>query len=475
MPAPTADKLQLYYIGAGTSGAALPTHTLAAGSTSQLLVTTAAIADAPGAIGWFAPDTSTVALRGQRIHIEAVEESGAYRLAWPLPATPAAGDQITIRASGSRPSTTPIFGMSVGGVLPELSPVAVSAITSLSILQASPALGAGTLTVAYTASTKKLKIKMGSGSYGPELDLQAATSPAYVFDAGGQGFVKVSWTTASLPTADASSPLTLAYIPGLILPDQEGYETHPSTGGKVRYYAVQAKNGDTQNTMLSQSVFLRRSSDAVTTIATGQSLTLAAGSIDLADASTFPVAGFWIKNITRSDCRYVTTRSGNTLTCRVCDWVTLTGDGTTAAEIGDTITQETSGATGVVVASQPGTAILKRVNGTFTAGHAAGDVGTVSAVVRGFRGYTAAAWQAGDQIELLPSLDIGLDTGAIETVYTETTIPAGITFGTPKQASPLSIGDMASSATAVLQLCEWILDGATPIDSLLDEVEFNWR
>jgi hypothetical protein len=472
MGTPEPHYLATYIVGGLSSNSPVTTYTCSSGGTASLIITTVAISPAAGAVGVFLPTTTTAALRGHFFHLQGASGSGVATYK-PMPTAPVAGDQCRVWVPGSNRSSTQAYGLTLGGVQPERSAVAGANITGISISQAAPLLGAGTLTVTFTASTKKLKLKMGTAEYGAELDISAASGTGYVYDAAATGFIKVTWTGSSLPTTDQTDTWTLAAPLGTLGPDYEGPETHSVTGGKVRYRTLYAANTHDLNSMVGMTVYPAAPAGTATTVATGSSLGLTAGSFTATNASDWPTAGFWIWN-SRGDCRYVESRSGNTLTCLACNWVTLTGNGTEAAAIGATITGGTSGATAVVVASRAGQAICKNLTGTFQVGETAGAVGTLSAVVRGFRGYTAVSWAAGDAIVPMPYVDMALDSGTIETVTSETQIPAGLTFTTPTSASRLALGTFAPNSGAAYCVSEWIPDGAVAVEEIIIDPRYGW-
>jgi hypothetical protein len=470
MGTPTPDKLAVYLVGAQTAGAALTTYTAGTGSTTTVITTTAAISNPAGAHGWFTGNTTTAALRGHVFHLRGTSGSGVA-VAVPLPAAPVSGDQLVVRMPGSNRSSTEALGLTVSGTQPELAAVAGANITGVSINYASVRLGAGTLTVTYTASTTSLTIHMGSDSDGTAVDVSAGGSFA-IYDATGDAYIIVTVTAASLPAGNQTDTWTLAASAGTLAPNMEGYETHSVTGGKVRFRAEAATNIDDVDSIVGLTVYPTWPSGTSTTIAIGSSLGLTAASFDATDASDWPTVG-WVLNSTKNDCRQYT-RSGNTLTVPACSHVTLTGNGGTAATIGATLTGGTSGATAEVIASRAGQAICKSLSGTFQVGETAGAVGTLSAVLRGFRGYTAVAWEAGDTILPMPEIDIAADTGVISTVTSETQIPADVTFSVPTAASPLSLGNLAPNGSVAVWRREWILDGATARDAMDADTHYAW-
>jgi hypothetical protein len=469
MGTPAPDKLALYHVGAQAAGSPLTTYTCGSGSTVNVIQTTVAISNPAGALGWFTGNTTTAALRGHKFHLRGASGGGVavYR---PLPAAPVAGDTLQVRLIGSNRSSTEVFGLTVGGVHPELAAVAGANITGMAINYAAVALGAGTLTVTYTASATSLAIHMGSDSDGAAVNVSAGGTFA-IYDATGDAYIVVTVAPASLPATDQTDAWTLAVPKSTATPDYEGPETHSTNGGKVRFHPFAATNLDDLDAFNSLTIYAAWPDGTATTIAAGESLGLDAGSFDATDASDWPTAG-WLLNTTKNDCRPYT-RSGNTITCPACDHVTLTGNGSTAATFGDTLTGSSSAATAVVIASRAGQAICKDLNGTFTTSDTAGAVGALSSIVRGFRGYAAVAWEAGDAIIPMPEVDLGIVVGTLA-VTSETQIPSNVTFATPTAAAPLALGNLSPNASVFFMQREWIVDGAPARDLINGNLCADW-
>jgi len=95
----------------------------------------------------------------------------------------------------------------------------------------------------------------------------------------------------------------------------------------------------------------------------------------------------------------------------------------------------------------------------------------------GMRGYTAAAWNAGDNIIPCPWMDIGLDAPLnmgspdlqlFEDPATESTAPSGVTFTTPMNTTDaLSIGNLAASDVYCVWERFYIPAGQKPVTSAL--------
>jgi hypothetical protein len=470
MGTPLPEDLAIYLVGGQSSGSALTTYTCGSGSTTSVINTTVAISIPAGAHGWFTGATTTAALRGHVFHLRGTSGSG-YAVAVPLPAAPASGDQFVLRIPGSNRSATENLGLTVGGTQPELAAVVGANITGIAVNYAAALLGAGTLSVAYTASGTTIAIRMGSDSYGTAVDVSAGGTFS-IYDATGDAYITVTVTAASLPATDQTDTWTLAAPTGTCAPNFEGYETHATTGGKVRFRAEAITNISDLDTVVGLTAYPTWPAGTSTTVATGSSLGLTAGSFDATSAGDWGAVG-WVLNTTKNDCRPYT-RSGNTLTVPACDHVTLTGNGSTAATIGATLTGSSSGATAVVIASRAGQAICKSLSGTFTTSDTAGAVGTVSAIQVGFRGYTAVAWEAGDTILPMPEVDIGVYVGTPGAVTSETQIPTTVTFSVPTAASPLSLGNLSPNASAFVGRREWIVDGRAAQTGINADIIYDW-
>jgi len=209
-------------------GDPLPARTVTAAGDAKTF-TAAALTQAAGywsgAIGWFAANTPTTALRGRFFQVRTSTATGILTLAKNLPAVPAANDTFALACGGNRRSSQEAFGMTVAGELPELFPYAPAQIPGVTVVKASPSLGEGTLTLTYTASTKELYLKVGTAANGPGVIFTANATDVPVYDENERGFLLVNVTFASLPTTDRTQTAALAFPQGTFIPDIEGYET----------------------------------------------------------------------------------------------------------------------------------------------------------------------------------------------------------------------------------------------------------
>ena len=195
-------------------------------------------------------------------------------------------------------------------------------------------------------------------------------------------------------------------------------------------------------------------------------------------------------NSTKTDCRYVNYRSGNTLACFGVAWATLGFDaGDVELVQGDSINDATSGATAVVdqivVTSgtwagndAAGTLLLRNVVGTFGNDNNIRVGVTVYAVADGasalgLRGYTAVSWAEADVIELMADSDIGLGTAVtneFEAPTAETIAPDGVTFG----IASIDLGHIADAAQVGIWRREWIIAGHQARADVDATITYSW-
>lgn len=501
MATPTADKLRIYFPSKhlAADGNALPSFTADGGALNSIQDTALSQADGywDGALGWFAGDSLTPELQGQFFHVRSFT-GGVLTLSRDLPAAPQAGDTFRLALGGNWRSSYETFGLLVGGVLPELNPVAGINVSGVTIRKASALLGEGTLTLQYTHSQQLLRIKMDSQPLGIGLDVSTSVTGGVIFAADGQSWIMVDVNAASLPTSDRTDTWTLQYPERTLTPDYEGYETKNDIGGKTRYRLEAVKNTDPEDAMVDLAVYVGKPVGSPSSIASG-SLGLTDGSFDVADANTWPTKGFWIKNTAvnagAGDCRYVNYRSGNTLYCLGVTWATLGFDaGSVAILPGDTITDATSGATAIVdqvevtsgdwgTSDAAGTLLLKLVDGTFGDNHNLQIGGATRAVsngnaILGLRGYQAVNWATGQAIELMADVDIGFNKPAnnqYENPAEESLAPADIAFSdATSAATALQLGNLGPGKLHGVWRREWIMDGHQSRSGLISDTRYSW-
>lgn len=504
MATPTADKLKIYFPSKNLTadGQTLPILTVDSGTVSTIVDAALTQADGywEGAIGWFLGNTTTVALRGQFFHVRSFDAAGdTLTLSRELPAVPQAGDTYRIALGGNWRSSHETFGMLVGGQLPELATVSGVNITGLTITKASALLGEGTLSVEYTYASQILRIKMGTQDLGVGLDVSSDVSGGVIFAADGQAFIRVNVTVASLPTADATDTWTLTYPERTFSPDFEAYETAEGSGGRTRYRLECLKNDDSVDGMVDLTAYVDRPSGTASTIATGSSLGLVAGSFDVTDASDWPTRSFWVRNSTANgsagDCRYVKYRSGNTLYCYGIDWAVLGFDqGTSALQQGDAVSGFSSGATAVVDqvlvtsgswggSDAAGILLLKMVTGNFMDNEKIVIGATQMAMsdgasYAGLRGHQATTWSAADVVSVMADVDIAValpSSGQFEDPSGETIAPDDVEFAYAEDtASAIPLGNLAPGAITGVWRREWIMDGHQSRAGIIGDTIYSW-
>lgn len=503
MPTPQPSKLRIFfpskYLAADGDG--LTMFVADAGSTTTTIVD-AFLSEAAdywnGAVGWFDGNTTTVALRGQFFHVRDFD-SGVLTLSRPLPAAPVAGDTYRLTIGGARRSAFQTFGLSAGGVQPELINIVGPNVSGVTITKCAPLIGNGTLELFFDQSEMLLFARRDPGDFGPGMDVSGDVTDGIVFVGNLNGYVQVDVVTASLPVGDETDTYTLAFPTRTFVPDYEGYETRNTDGGRTRYRLEVVRNTDSLDTMIDLSVYTGRPTGVETAISTGSSIGMVVGSIEIDDPTDWPGGGFWVRNKTVNagdgDTRYCTYRSGNRLFLREVNWARLSFDaGIDEIERGETVTGGTSGATGVVdqieltsgswaVDDAAGIILLKSVTGTFSNDEALTSDGGGSATVDGgatlgLREFTAVSWSAGDTIVVMTDTDIAVanPTGTLfEDPPTPYVSPDGLTYAvSDEQTEAIVVGNVAVGDLAGIWRREWILDPARPRGNVNSDSVWFW-
>jgi len=423
MSTPRPHEFKLYFASKDlpNNGDPLPARTVTTAGDARTFTASALTQTAGfwnGATGWFAPNTPTSALRGRFFHVRTSAVGGIITLAKNLPAAPAVGDSFVLACGGWVRSGTEVFGMSVAGNLPELFPYAPPQIPGVTVVKVSPSLGEGTLTLTYTAASRELFLRVGTAGNGPGVALTANATNIPVYDENERGFILVNVTFASLPTADRTQAVALAFPQGTFIPDIEGYETGQGTFPKFRYHPLVLMNTNEDAAMVALAAHADRYSTASGTT-TGTALGTAVGRITLASGeANWPTNSFWIRNNTRLAARYVRFRSGRELSC---------------------------------------------------------------SELNNYRGMTATAnWSSGDSIEVMSDIDIGVEypnavTGAFANPANVYTAPAGVTFfAADTEARSVQLDDLAPGRTVVLWIRETIVQDHRARNDINGNLRFQW-
>jgi len=353
---PTPDMLGLYYPSKDltTPNADSPDRIVGNGST-LLNITTNSMTEPTdywnGAVGFFCGQ-STATLRGITFHVRKWDkENGKLQITSPLPVIPVAGDMFKLFVGGKTSSSQEVLSMKVSGKQPEIDGVTGPNITGVTIRKASAMLGEGTLLLRYDYSGRTLRLSMDNGStFGPDTVLTSTATQAVVFNKDLAGFIVVDVVWASLRTSSYyTDTFTLTVPKGNLIPNFEGYETNDGFG-RTRYHLVVAKNKAISplDAMNCFSLWTGRpvGTSSYNNYGGFSPNYTAPISFTVANAANWPTRGFWIRNKTKKDLRYVDYRSGNTLYLKIIDWGQLTfRNGAVELEPGMTIGNSTSPST----------------------------------------------------------------------------------------------------------------------------------
>ena len=504
---PTPDYLGLFYPSKEliAPGAASPDRIVGPGST-LLNIATTSLTEATdfwnGAVGFFC-GSSTATLRGITFHVRKWDkENGKLQITSPLPTIPVAGDMFKLFVGGKTSSAQEVLSMKVSNKQPEVDTVNGPNITGITIKKASAMLGEGTLELYYTGSTKSLKLRMNGGDYGQEVFLTADAQNVPIYNKDLAGFILVDVVFSSLRTSSYySDSYTLTTPKGNLIPNFEGFETNDGYG-RTRYHLVVAKNKSTStlDAMNCFSIWTGKPAGTASTPNGTYGISYAAPqSMTISNATTWPTRGFWIRNKTRNDLRYVDFRSGNTLYLKAIDWGVMTfKTGKIEIKPGMTLGNSTSNPSISAVVDQvilssgswtngdaAGTFHFKKYTGTSVFGTtsnlylgdqlAAVGNGTSS---RGFRGLQAQAWYNGDVVEPTSDIDIGVNLpagGYFRDPVNENTTPEGIVFGHyPSQDECLIVESLLGGASVGIWIKQTIIDGTQARENLEGDINAAW-
>ena len=455
-----------------------------------------------GAVGFFCGSSTSSALRGMTFHVKSWDKAtNRLTLAQPLPTPPVAGDKFRMFVGGKAASQTEVLCMKVSGKQPEVETVTGTNITGVTLKKVSPILGEGTLEIAYTYSNRSLKIRLGTGDYGPDILLSTNATNLIIYNRDLAGYIVVDVTYASLPTVNRNDTYTMTFPKGNMIPNQEGYETNDGVG-RTRYhlFPVRNKAANPFDAMTALSFWTGKPAGTSSTCSSSYSASYTTPqAITVANASDWPARGFWVRNKTANsglgDLRYVDYRSGNILYTKPVNWGKVVfQNGSRAITPGMVVTGTTAGDSAVVdqVALNGGTwtggnatgiLYLKKFSGDFSASENISVEGFVSAVaqtasVKGFRGCTAAYWQSGNVVEPASDIDIGVNVpsgGFYKDPENETVAPESVEFGYyDSKAAPLIVEALLGGDNIGLWVRETILDGTQARQDCDGSIAFEW-
>jgi hypothetical protein len=504
---PTPDYLGLFYASKDltTPNSNSPDRFVSSNAT-QLSITTESLDEANdfwnGAVGFFCGQ-STIALRGITFHVRKWDkDNNRLQITSPLPVVPVAGDTFKLFAGGKTTSLQEVLAMKISGKQPEIDPVLCTNITGISIKKASAMLGTGTLELRYEYTNRILRLRMNSGDYGPETILTGDAQNIPVYNKDLAGFILVDVIFASLrPSGTYSDSYTLSIPKGNLIPNFEGYETNDGLG-RTRYHLAVAKNKalSTLDAMNCFSIWTGKPKGTATTCSSNYSQSYAAPqTINVNNVSDWLTRGFWIRNKTRNDFRYVDFRSGNSLYTKAIDWGIINFKNAQkeiiqGTRIDNAATNPSITAFVDQVILESGTWADKTASGTlhlkkYTGTSIFGSTSTIyqngeiiftanGKSTRGFRGTSAQYWYSGDVIEPASDIDIGVNLptgGYFKNPTNENFIPDGIEFGHhPTQDECLIVESLAGGQSVGIWIQQTIIDGTQARENIEGDLNMAW-
>ena len=508
--------LGLYYPSKDLQNAGddLPERTVAAtGSTTLQVIAN----DLPGNVNWsgavgFFHHTSAGSRANLALpfHVRQWDsDTKTLHLAAMLPVAPQPGDKFRVFAGGKIQSSQEVLAMQIDGKQPELDTITHSTLPGVTIKKASAMLGTGTLRLRCIRSATELSLAIsmiGTNAidYGPSVAVTNSLSNVAIYDRDHAGFIIVDIGTLPATNGTHTATYTVTAPKGNLIPNYQGYETNDGVG-RTRYHLVVAKNNtpDPNTFMNAFAIWTGRPAGTVarcTATFAPQFAGPQAITVDATASAAWPTRGFWVRNRTVGDFRYVDFRSGNTLHVKAIHWgmCNFTA-GSTRLQRGATITNAASGGTITAVIDQvnltagslaagtgEGTLLLKRFTGTTAFGsNAALFVDGVQACTAGtttHRGYRGAAsgtsWTNAHDIELASDLDVGLqrpESGEYLDPPDEYTAPNGVIFRhCPSQDQAEIAGPVFKDATVGIWMRQTILDGMQSRQEIEGDLSTMW-
>ncbi len=325
----------------------------------------------------------------------------------------------------------------------------------------------------------------------------------YNKDLAGYILVDVVFAALKPGSSTFADNHTITTPKGNLVPNFEGYETNDGFG-RTRYHLVVAKNksSSTLDAMNCFSVWTGRPAGTASYLYNGSYGVsyVSPQTIYVNNAADWPTRGFWVRNKTRNDMRYVDFRSGNQLYMKAIDWGVLTfRNAQSEIKPGmriDNSANANPSLTAVVdqVFLESGTWAAKTASGTLHLKKYTGSsiFGTTSSVysggaslftgngtsTRGFRGCSAQTWSNNDVVEPTSDLDIGVNLpagGYFRDPINENTAPEGVVFGHhPSQDECLIVESLLGGASAGIWIKQTIIDGTQARENLEGDIHFAW-
>jgi len=129
-----------------------------------------------------------------------------------------------------------------------------------------------------------------------------------LYTGASEGWVRLNVDFAQTSNSNVTGTYTLQIPKGVLVPDVEADDA-ADPDGRIRYYCVAARNNSEDDSISALGAWtapLGTGTAAIQSIS-GETITLAA------EPTSWPLKGFWVRNISNGSFRYVTNRSGNRL------------------------------------------------------------------------------------------------------------------------------------------------------------------
>lgn len=310
-----AHELGLYFTSRDLTehGQPLPDRTVV--SASPLLMTTNSSEQSTGywdgATGFFTEDAPDV-LKGFFFHVRSWtagtdDEPGTLQLYGALPVSPPTGTVFRLCKGGKYASSQEIPGLTVSGKQPEFNPVTHSSLPGITVTKASSGLGEGTLTINTNNRNISARITTETG-YGTPVTLTESVDGLVLYTGGGEGWVRMNVDFPNTTTANATGTFTLQIPKGVLVPDVEADDA-ADADGRLRYFCVAAKNHSSSDSVSALGVWTAPLAPETAAIQSFANATITLQ----AEPMSWPLKGFWVRNLADNTFRYVLNRSGNQL------------------------------------------------------------------------------------------------------------------------------------------------------------------
>ena len=365
-----AHKLGLYFTSRDLTahGQSLPDRTVVSASPLQIMTDsiTQPTGYWDGATGFFTENAPDV-LKGFFFHVRSWTAGdggnpGTLQLYGSLPVVPPADTVFRLCKGGKFASSQEIPGLMVSGKQPEFNPVSHSSLPGITVTKVSPSFGEGTLSINTNNRVISAQISTATG-YGSSVQLTGNVNGLILSTGGSEGWVQLNVNFTATTTTNATGTFTLQIPKGVLVPDVEADDA-ADPNGRLRYFCVAVRNNAASDTISALGAWTAPLAQDTVTIQSISSETITLTT----DPASWPLKGFWIRNLKNNTYQYVTNRSGNRLYLKAMSrGVYNFSSGTSHLIIGNTLRYSS------VTGSSYGKLLdLRITSGSLVAGNAAG-------------------------------------------------------------------------------------------------------